>query len=340
MGVDISSLINPKKIAFEDLALKKIGIDAFNTLYQFISIIRQRDGAPLMDSRGRVTSHLSGLFYRTMNLLNQGLKPCFIFDGKAPEFKKQTQMERIKRRKQAKLEWEKALKEGDMKKAYTKATQSARLKPEMIEDSKKLLQAMGIPFIQAPSEGEAQAAHCCRKGEFFATASQDFDSLLFNTPRLVRNVTISGKRKIPGKEVYVTIGPEIIELEETLKQLGISREQLIILGILIGTDYNPGGVKGVGPKTAFDLVKKYKSMEVFSHIEWNFDTSPEDILNFFLNPPVTEKYSLKWESPDIEAVKKLLCDEHDFSEQRVENSFKKLEESKKKGAQSSLTGFF
>jgi len=249
-------------------------------------------------------------------------------------------MQRIKKREQARLDWQKALKEGDTKKAYTKATQSARLKPEMIEDAKKLLSAMGIPVIQAPSEGEAQAAHCCHKGDFYAAASQDFDSLLFNTPKLIRNLTVSGKRKIPGKEVYVTIGPELIELEQALKHLGFDRKQFIILAILIGTDYNPGGIKGVGPKTALELVKKHPGTEVFSHVEWDFDPSPEDIIDFFLHPPVEEDYALEWNPIDREAVKKFLCDEHDFSEQRLESSFRKLEENKQKGAQSSLKGFF
>ena len=341
MGVDISGIVEFKQIELSRLALKKIGVDAFNTLYQFLSIIRQIDGSPLMDSKGRVTSHLSGIFYRTINMLKAGIKPCFVFDGKAPVFKKKTQELRNEIKEKALAEYEKAIEAGDLKKAFSKASQTSRLTSEMIESSKKLLEHMGLPVIQAPSEGEAQASFMAQKNEFFAVGSQDFDSLLFGAPRLVRNLALSGKRKLPGKQVFVKVEPEIIELNDVLTSLGLTHEQLIILGILTGTDYNPGGVKGIGPKKALKLVLDKKNFDaVFREISWDFDVSPEQIFELFKNPDVLKDYSApEWKPMDIEKVKKMLCDEYEFSEERIDSAYKKFLEEKKSGSQMSLAGF-
>lgn len=340
MGVDISNIVEFKSIDLNSLALKKIGVDAFNMIYQFLSIIRQVDGSPLMDSKGRVTSHLSGIFYRTINMLKCGIKPCFVFDGKAPEFKKRTQELRREIKEKAAEEYEKALEQGDLKKAFSKATQTSRLTYEMIESSKKLLDLMGIPIIQAPSEGEAQASFMAKKNEFYAVGSQDFDSLLFGAPRLVRNLAITGRRKLPGKQVFVKVEPEIIELENVLKDLNLNHEQLIILGILVGTDYNPG-IKGIGPKKALKLILEKKTFDlIFKEVNWDFEIPPEQIYNLFKNPEVSKDYkNPEWKSIDIEKVKKMLCDEYDFSEERINSAYKKFLEEKKSGSQMSLTGF-
>ena len=196
---------------------------------------------------------------------------------------------------------------------------------------------MGIPVVQAPSEGEMQAAYIAKKGDAYASASQDYDSLLVGSPRLIRNLNITGKRKLPNKETYVEIKPELIELEEVLKTLGITREQLIIIGILVGTDYNPEGVEGIGPKKALKLVKERKTLEnVLKAIEWKFDVKAEDIYNFFLNPPVTDDYKLEWKQPDEEGIIKFMVEEHDFSEERVKNGIEKLKQSFSKSQQKTL----
>jgi flap endonuclease-1 len=338
MGVPIGELIPKKEIEIENLNGRKIAIDAFNAVYQFLSTIRQRDGTPLMDSKGRITSHLSGLFYRTINLMEAGIKPAYVFDGKPPEFKKKELEMREKAREEAKVKWEEALAAGELEEAKKYAQRATKVNEQLINDAKKLLELMGIPWVQAPSEGEAQAAYMVLKGNVWASASQDYDSLLFGTPRLVRNLTITGRRKLPGKDIYVEIKPELIVLEEVLKELKITREKLIELAILVGTDYNPGGIKGIGPKKALEIVK-YKKDPFALYIKHS-DVDLYAIKEFFLNPPVTDEYKLEWKMPDEEGVLKFLCDEHDFSEERVKNGLQRLKKAVRAGRQFTLESWF
>ncbi len=336
MGTKLGDLIESEEISFEHLFNKKIGIDAMNTIYQFLSIIRQRDGTPLKDSQGNITSHLSGIFYRNAKLLEKNIKPVYIFDGEAPELKAEESKERRKKREKAREEWKKLKEEGKLKKAFKKATQSSKLTPDMVKEAKKLLEAMGIPYIQAPSEGEAQAAQMNKEGSIWAVGSQDWDSLLFGAERFVKNLTVTGKRKIPGKQRYRNIVPEKVESGEALNQLGINREKLVWIGILIGTDFNPGGIKGIGPKTAIKMVKKYESFEELmsdDKVEWDDENDPEKILELFLNPPVEKKIGFEYGNPDREKVFEVLVEQHDFSENRVDSTYKKLEKSLKQSQQ-------
>jgi len=242
-------------------------------------------------------------------------------------------------KKEAEEKMKEALEKGEEAIKYAQAT--ARVNEEIVEGAKKLLELMGIPVVQAPSEGEMQAAYIAKKGDAYASASQDYDSLLVGSPRLIRNLNITGKRKLPNKEVYIEVKPELIELEEVLKTLGITREQLIIIGILVGTDYNPEGVEGIGPKKALKLVKEKKTLEnVLKEVEWKFDVRAEDIYNFFLNPPVTDDYKLEWKQPDEEGIIKFMVEEHDFSEERVRNGIEKLKQAFAKSQQKTLGSWF
>lgn len=342
MGVQLTGLMEPQPIQFKELAGKKIAVDAMNSLYQFLSIIRQPTGEPLRDSKGRVTSHLSGLLYRNVNLMEFGILPVYVFDGKPPRLKKEVVEGRTEVRVEAERKWKEALALGELEKARTFAQQASRFSPEMLEDSKRLLEYMGLPCIQAPAEGEAQAAHMTSRGDVWATGSQDYDSLLFGSPRLVRNLTISGKRKIPRKNIYVDVAPEIFHLDKVLEELQIKREQLIELSIFIGTDYNPGGVGGIGPKKAYKMIKDFGTAEKAveeKEIQLGFDI--DDIKDLFLNPEVIDEYELRWETPQVENVVRFLCDERDFSIERVEKAMHKLETKVKEVvSQSSLDGWF
>jgi len=323
MGVDIGYLIDKKEIELKELSGSIIAFDAHNMLYQFLSIIRQRDGTPLMNSRGEVTSHLSGLFYRTINLIENGIKPIFVFDGKPPDFKENTLMERKKIKTQAKELWEEAKKLGKEEEAFKYAQATSRIDENIVKDSKILLKAIGIPCVQAPSEGEAQASFMAIREDADYVASQDYDSLLFGAPVVVRNLAITGKRKVPRKNIYMVIKPEVIELKKVLNNLGSTREQLIDIALLIGTDYNKG-LKNIGPKSALKLIKKYKSIEkVLNKLKKDIDFVQE-IKEFFLNPEVTTDYKLQWKTPNKSEIKEFLCDTHDFSEARVNNALDRI----------------
>ncbi|MEM1982675.1 MAG: flap endonuclease-1 [Sulfolobales archaeon] len=330
MGVDLRELIPDKAIKvvndLKELHGKVIAIDAYNALYQFLTAIRQPDGTPLMDSKGRITSHLSGLFYRTINLMESCIKPVYVFDGKPPELKAREIAQRSSIKEEALSKYREALERGDLESAHRYAQISSRLTNEMVDEAKELLDAMGVPWVQAPSEGEAQAAYMTLRNSSWSTASQDYDSLLFGSSRLVRNLTISGKRKLPRKDIYIEVKPEIIELNTLLNILDISREQLIDIAILLGTDYNPDGVKGVGPKTALKLIKTYGSLEIALKTlpEARFPVDPLKIKDFFLNPPVTTEYRVEWCEPDDKLIKELLVGSHNFSEDRVVAALERL----------------
>jgi flap endonuclease-1 len=327
LGVNLRNIVPKTATKLKDLSGESIAIDAYNALYQFLAIIRQPNGTPLKDKTGRITSHLSGLLYRTSNLVEMGIKPIYVFDGVPPALKEVEIKRRVRSKEKALIRYEKALKAGRIEEARTYAQATSRLKDYMTEDSKRLLHLMGIPWVQAPSEGEAQAAYIVKRGDADYCASQDYDSLLFGAPTLVRNVTVSGRRKLPRKSVYVEVIPEIIELKQVLKECGITYEQLIDVGMLIGTDFNPEGVKGLGSKTALKMIKKHGSLEnALPYLEnVKFPVEPQRIKDIFLHPKVTGNYRIKWREPDLQEVIEFICRQRDFSEDRVLKALEKMQ---------------
>ena len=331
MGLAITEILTPKTISIEDLRNKTLAVDTYNLLYQFLSSIRQADGSLLMDSKGRVTSHLNGLFHRITRLMAYNMKFIFCFDGEVPELKHKERERRKEVKIEAQKKYEEAAKEENLEDMKKFAARTSRLTSEMIEDAKELIRALGQCIVQAPSEGEAQASYIVKNGDADYVLSQDADCFMFQAPRLVKNLTISQKRKKPGAYAYDEVLPEVIHLKDVLEELDISQEQLIILGILVGTDYNIGGIKGIGPKKALTLIKKHgKDYDaIFNEAKWseNFDFSWQEIFDLIKNMKVTEHYKLKWEPVDKEKVIDILVNQHDFSKERVENALTKLEES-------------
>ncbi|MEM3085819.1 MAG: flap endonuclease-1 [Halobacteria archaeon] len=338
MGVDLGDLFPKRPLALESLKGRTVAVDAHNVLYQFLSIIRQPDGTPLRDSQGRVTSHLSGLIYRTTNLVEAGVRPVFVFDGRPPPLKRATLEARAALRQEAEVRWEAAARAGDDEEAFRWAQASSRVTRDTVAESKGLLEAMGVATVQAPSEGEAQAAHMARKGDAWAAVSQDFDSLLFGAPRLVRNLAVTGRRKLPRRNLYVNVEPEEVVLEEGLGAHGITREQLIALGVLVGTDFHPG-IRGVGPKKALKLVKEHGTLEKCLAALGQEIENGRLIEEFFRNPDVADDYDLKPRAPRPDDILRILCDEHDFSRERVEKAVERLKEAAGAKAQKTLFQF-
>lgn len=346
MGLNIREIIPRREIEFSELKGKTVCVDAFNSLYQFLSTIRQYDGTLLMDSKKRITSHLSGIFYRNIALLSEGIKLIYVFDGFAPELKGKTHENREEAKELAREKYQTAKQEENFELMKRYSSQDIHLTREMIEESKELLRAMGISVVQAPGEGEAQAAHLSRiKEEVYAIASQDYDSLLFGTSRLIQNLTLSRKRKtISG---YVEVKPVIIELEKVLNSLEINLEQLICLGILVGTDYNPKGIPRIGQKKALDIVKKYKQpVLIFESVNEQILSLPEqdrfdwqEIFQMFRKPNVTDSEIIS-EKIDKEKIKEILIERHEFSEERITEHLRRLEESFEKNKQKDLNKWF
>lgn len=333
MGVALRDIIADYKMPVTWEGLSGVAaVDANNALYQFLTIIRQPDGTPLMDRHGRVTSHLSGILFRMVNFLEKGIKPVFVFDGKPPELKSATNAERRKSRDEAGEKWKEALERGDEEEAYKQARSSTRVDETIIATSKELLDLLGIPYVQAAGEGEAQAAFMVQAGDARYAVSQDYDTLLFGAPLLVRNLTVSGKRRIRGR--VVTVNPERVVLADVLAGLSLTREQLIQVAILVGTDFNPGA-DGVGAKTGLKIVQKGEFEVKLAEKCPGFDPAP--VMDLFLRPPVTTGYTLAWGHPDTEGIKKMLCGGYDFAEERIDAA---LERYTVKAGQKTLESWF
>jgi flap endonuclease-1 len=326
LAVALGSLIAEakEKIELDDLAGRTVAVDAYNTIYQFITIIRQPDGTPLMDSKGRMTSHLSGLFYRTINLLEHRITPIYVFDGIPPALKRRTLEARASRRADELKEWNRSLQKGMIEEARAHAVASSRITKEIVGSAKELLGYMGIACVQAPSEGEAQAARMAREGLVYASASQDYDLFLFGSPMVVRNLTITGRRKLPRKNVYIDVTPERIELKRLLESLKIKQRQLIWLGMLMGTDFN-SGIEGVGPKTALKIVREHRSLkEIVAYVKSKygkeFDADPSEVEEVFADPETVEVGKSDAESNakvNKGALVRFMSEEHGFSQERI-----------------------
>ncbi|MFH1802863.1 MAG: flap endonuclease-1 [archaeon] len=334
MGLQIGELISRREITFEELKGKIVAVDAFNAIYQFLSSIRQPDGTPLMDSKRKITSHLSGLFYRNVALLSEGIKLVYVFDGEYNVLKGKTREIREEAKIMSADKYEKAKEEEDVEGMGKYARGFVRLEPGMVEESKALLEAMGIEVIQAPGEGEMQAAHLVKDGEAYAVGSQDYDALVVGGKRLIQNLTLAKRRKTASG--YVDIRPEVIDYEKVLNELGIDSDQLICLAILVGTDFNPGGVRGIGPKKALALVRQRKyPVEIFKEVEHQLEFNWQDVFEIFKKPNVQD-FKIKFPKLNEDRVISILVGEHDFSEERVVKNLEKLHKAKREASQQTL----
>lgn len=344
MGIAFKDLFESNEIRLDDLRGKVLVVDSFNMMYQFLTTIRGRDGSLFTDSNGNVTSHLIGLFGRVSKMLEKDLKLAFVFDGKPPELKKQETQRRKALKAEAEKKYYEAMRKKDITDMKKFASRTTKLNEEMINDAKELITAFGLPIIEAPSEGEAQAAYMIEKGDGYAVLSQDFDSLVQGASKLVRNLSISGKRKSTSKLKYETVKPELINLADNLNRLGIDRNQLIAMGMLVGTDYNPGGIKGIGPANALKLVKQHGESfdNLFASINWNdyFDIDWEEVYYLFKKMPKTDDYNLSWNNVNFDEIEEFLIEKHNFAEVRVSKTLEKIRKNNKQKQQKGLGEFF
>ncbi|MCR4369082.1 MAG: flap endonuclease-1 [archaeon] len=325
MGTAIGDIVPREAISLDSLNGKLLAFDSYNIIYQFLSSIRGQDGTPLMDSNGNVTSHLTGLFYRTISLLERGVKPVFVFDGAAQELKKDTIAKRVAIRTDAFKKQEEALKAGDFAQARKFGSRALRLEAGMVDDAKELVSLMGLPVVQALSDGEAQASMMALNGRVNGCVSQDYDALLFGAPVLYRNIGVSGKRKIPGKNVYADVEPEKIVLEKFLAENSLTQEKLIWIGILIGTDFNVKFPK-IGVKTALKLVQENDSFDaIIKKASYVPEFDWREVEKIFAKPKYSDDFSMKFGRPDRDKILDFLCARHDFSADRVGSSLDKLE---------------
>ncbi len=328
MGVKFKDIVSPEEISLKDLEGRTVAIDAYNTIYQFLSGIRQRDGSPLMDQNGNVTSHLSGILYRTASIVDKGIKPIYVFDGDSSEHKAKTLEQRRAIKEEAMEKWEEAKAAGNIEEARKFAIRTSRMSPYILESSKKLLDYMGIPYVQAKGEGEAQGAYMVEQGDAWAVASQDYDCLLFGAPRIIRNLTLSGGLS----------NLEYLELQKVLEDIDLTREQLIDVALMVGTDFNEG-IHGIGAKTGLKLIRNNSLEDILVQkgiTEVNVE--PDELRDIFLNHEVNTDYKIKFKSAKKDQLVEFMCEEHGFSESRVLNVTEKLK--KLSSTQKSLEDWF
>ena len=328
MGVKFKDIVSPEEISLKDLEGRTIAIDAYNTIYQFLSGIRQRDGSPLMDQNGNVTSHLSGILYRTASIVDKGIKPVYVFDGESHEHKAKTLEQRRAIKEEAMEKWREAKAAGNIEEARKFAIRTSRMSPYILESSKELLDYMGIPYVQAIGEGEAQGAYMVEQGDAWAVASQDYDCLLFGAPRIIRNLTLSGGLS----------NLEYLELEKVLEELELSREQLIDVALMVGTDFNEG-IHGIGAKTGLKLIRNNSLEDVLVQKGiTDVEVEPDELRDIFLKHEVNTDYEIKFKSAKKDKLIEFMCEEHGFSESRVLNVTDKLK--KLSSTQKSLEDWF
>lgn len=326
MGLDLKPLITPEPLRIAELSGKVIAVDAYNTIYQFLATIRGPTGEPLANSKGDITSHLSGLFYRNVNLLMENIRPIYVYDGEAHELKVEELERRSNLKKEATQNYQLAVQEGRFEDARKYGMRTSVLTDKMVEESKTLLKYLGIPVVQAPSDGEGTAAYLTKHDLAYASASQDYDSILFGAKKLIRNMAITGRRKVPNKNAYIDVEPELFEHDTVLRELCLSHEQLVDVGILIGTDFNPGGFPGIGPKTALKLIKEYGRLEKVEKVKHLLPKVPyEEIRRIFLNAEAPKVDDIVFGSVIREKVLDFLCVDKSFSADRVSGQLDKLQ---------------
>ena len=325
MGVNLTPIMIRHPTSLEALRGRTIAVDGNLELYQFLSIMRTRDGQPLMDSRGRVTSHLNGLLTRTARLIaDYDIRPVFVFDGPPPDLKRAEIARRREAREKARAQYEAALASGDVGAAWSKAVMTSRLTREMVEEAKSLLTLLGIPWVLAPTEGEAQAAFLASRGDVWAAGSKDYDALLFGAPRLVRFLAVRSTEFLPSRGRSRDVPPETIDLAENLGALGVTRKQLIDVAILVGTDFF-SGLEGFGPKTAIKRVREWGGIDrAPAEVRARLPEDVEAIRAFFASPPVDPSPLPRPGTVRQADAIRFLCEERGFAEARVRAALERL----------------
>ncbi len=318
LGVLLTPILKREQTSLKALKGRSFAIDASIELHRFLALIRKPDGTLFTDQSGHVTSHLIGLLSWTSRLITEySMNLIFVFDGPPNPMKRRTLDARRRARQKAEVEYSEAATRGDYSRAWSKAVMTGRVTGEVLSDAKRMLTLMGVPWLEAIDDAEAQASYMAAKSAVWAVGSKDYDSLLYGTPILARYLSIAGREFLPAQRRMRRLVPELVKLLENLKELGITREQLVDLAILVGTDFNEG-IRGIGPKKALSLVRKHGSLEQFpDETRRQLPESFDAVRNQFLRPKVLESYRLEAPSPDPEGLVRFLVEERAFSQDRV-----------------------
>lgn len=328
-----------KEQKFESYFGRKIAIDASMSIYQFLIVVGRTGMETLTNEAGEVTSHLQGMFSRTIRLLEAGIKPVYVFDGAPPELKKQELAKRYAKRADATEDLAEAVETGDKEGIEKYSKRTVKVTRQHNEDCKRLLRLMGVPVIEAPSEAEAECASLCKSGKVYAVASEDMDSLTFGAPRFLRHLMDPSSKKIPVME---------FDIAKVLEELELTMDQFIDLCILSGCDYCDS-IRGIGGLTALKLIRQHGSIEnMLENINKERYQIPEnwpyqEARTLFKEPivsPPDDQPELKWSAPDEEGLVTFLVNENGFNNDRVVKAIEKIKAAKNKSSQGRLESFF
>ena len=318
MGCNLRGLAVIEPLEMSDLSGQRVAVDTFLNAYQFITSLTGEDGKPL-SYNGKPVAHLMGFLDRTTVMLSEGIDPVYVFDGRPHELKRETLKGRRKRKTEAVSRWEAAVEAGDMTAAKKLGPQTAEYTPEMVAETKRLFELLGVTWVEAPMEAEGAAAVRCARGEVGAVASQDWDTLLYGAPVMVRNLTSHGTRRF-GRMLQA----EKVVLADTLAKNGITHEQLVDLGIMIGTDFHPG-IRGIGPKTGLKLIREHGTLEAVAEARgFEIPERLDEIRSLFLEHPTTPDALPHSTHAVEEDLRAFLQDERGFSEGRVQRALDRL----------------
>ncbi|CAK9877862.1 unnamed protein product [Sphagnum jensenii] len=328
-----------KEQKFESYFGRRIAIDASMSIYQFLIVVGRTGNEMLTNEAGEVTSHLQGMFNRTIRVLEAGMKPVYVFDGKPPDLKKGELAKRYAKREDASEELTTAMEGGEKADIEKYSKRTVKVTKQHNEDCRKLLRLMGVPVVEAPSEAEAECAALCKADKVYAVASEDMDSLTFGSTRFLRHLMEPTSRKIPVME---------FEIAKVLQELNLTMDQFVDLCILCGCDYCDT-IRGIGAQTALKLIRLHGSLEaVLENLNKDRYQIPDpwpyqEARRLFKEPVVTPTEELpefKWNAPDEEGLRKFLVEENGFNNDRIMKAIAKIKVAKNKSSQGRLESFF
>jgi len=317
MGLsDLRQLAVIEEVSFADLGGGVVAVDAHNWLYKYLTTtVKWTNDRVYTTPDGTEVANLLGTVKGLPKFFENDLTPIFVWDGGVTELKDDEIEERREQRAKYEAQLEEAKEEGDAVAVARLESRTQRLTDTIHETTRELLDILDVPQVEAPAEGEAQAAYMSRVDDDVDYAgSDDYDTLLFGAPLTLRQLTSSG-------------APEVMDFDATLDELDVTWEQLVDIAILCGTDFNEG-VTGFGPKTALKSVKEHGDLWGVLEAEGEYVEHADRIRELFLDPDVTDDYDIDLDvNPEVDAARAYVCDEWGIPEDEVETAFSRIEES-------------
>ncbi|SDC23181.1 flap endonuclease-1 [Natrinema hispanicum] len=303
-----------EEIPFDDIE-GVVAVDAHNWLYRYLTTtVKWTDSETYTTADGTEVANLVGIVQGLPKFFENDVTPVMVFDGGPSELKDDEIESRREQRRSYEEQLETARKEGDAVAIAQLESRTQRLTPTIQETSRELLRLLDVPIVEAPAEGEAQAAHMAKRGDADYVGSEDYDALLFGAPRTLRQLTSKGD-------------PELMDLEATLDHHDLTLEQLIDAAILIGTDFNEG-VSGIGPKTALSEIADHGDLWSVLEARGDHIEHADRVRQLFRDPNVTDDYEFETTlEPDLAAAREYVTEEWGVDEDEVARGFERIEES-------------